>query len=135
MNGKALKKVLKDVETMMVAFQQHVRHTPTIKVDLSEKVLREALIKEECAELIHAIEDNDLDKIADGVADVIVVVLGTAVSYGIPVDTVWDEVMRTNMEKTTGPKDPKTGKRLKPLGWKPPDIKALLKQAGWNKDE
>jgi len=132
MHGKNLKEALQDVVTMMIAFGQKVRSRPTTRVSMQEKKLRIALIEEETCELIHAIECNKLDEIADGIIDVIVVTLGTAATYGIPVDTIWDEIMKTNMVKAGGPKDPVTGKTLKPSGWIPPNIKKLLKKAGSN---
>lgn len=132
MNGNSLLQVLSDVEKMMKLFEQSVRYVPTSKISSEEKKLRSALIAEETKELLDAIKKNDLDKIADGIIDVIVVTLGTAAAYGIPVHTVWNEIMVTNMAKANGPKDPETGKRLKPKGWKPPNIKNLLKQHGWD---
>lgn len=132
MNGTGLKEALSDVRKMMKDFGQRYRLKPSVKVSTEEKKLRVALIQEETKELLEAIGQNKLDKIADGIADAIVVILGTAVTYGIPIDTVWDEVMETNMTKTRGPVDPITGKKLKPPGWMPPDIKSLLKKAGWN---
>lgn len=64
--------------------------------------------------------------LADGLADLIYVAVGTAIEFGIPLPAVWDEVQRANMAK----RDPKTGKVrkneygkvLKPAGWTPPDI-------------
>jgi predicted HAD superfamily Cof-like phosphohydrolase len=125
----------KDIEELMVAFNQPVRYTPTVKVGEKEKELRYALVKEECNELLEAIQTNNMDKIADGIADLIVVTLGTAHTYGINVQPIWDEVHRTNMLKTTGPDHPVTGKKQKPAGWKPPDIKSLLIEQDWDDSE
>jgi predicted HAD superfamily Cof-like phosphohydrolase len=88
--------------------------------------LRERLIKEEVNdELLPAIQNGNLVKIADGIADAIVVLLGTAISYGIDLRPIWDEVHRSNMAKVGGGKD-EGGKSLKPRGWMPPDILGLL---------
>ena len=91
--------------------------------------LRWNLIKEEMEETLEALFKDDLEKIADGIADSIVVLLGTAVSYGIDIRLIWDEVHRTNMAKVGGPKRP-DGKSLKPEGWEPPKIKGLLIEQG-----
>lgn len=91
--------------------------------------LRQDLIKEEMFETISALQAGDLDKIADGICDSIVVLLGTAVTYGIDVRPIWDEVHRTNMLKVGGILR-EDGKRLKPEGWEPPNIRELLRQQG-----
>lgn len=93
------------------------------------KVLRKNLIKEETEELLKAIEEDDLEGIADGAADSIVVILGTLIAYGIVFQSVWDEVHRTNMAKVGGATR-EDGKSLKPEGWQPPDIKSILVRQG-----
>lgn len=92
--------------------------------------LRADLLDEEHEELREAIEERDIVKVADGLADIAYIVLGTALEFGIPLDRVWAEVHRTNMAKV----DPTTGKVrrradgkvLKPEGWTPPDIAKVL---------
>lgn len=92
--------------------------------------LRSALIAEECQETVDAIARGDIEKIADGLADVIYVAIGTALEFGIPLERVWAEVHRSNMAKL----DPATGKVvrradgkvLKPEGWMPPDVLGAL---------
>lgn len=88
--------------------------------------LRSMLLAEECQETVDALERGDMEKIADGLADVIYVAVGTALEFGIPLERVWAEVHRSNMAKV----DPQTGKVvkradgkvLKPEGWTPPDV-------------
>lgn len=111
--------------------------TPHIP-DPKYKKLRRTLIREEIRETLQAMQANNLTKIADGIADSIVVLLGTATTYGIDMRPIWNEVHRTNMEKKTGPMR-EDGKRLKPEGWKPPNIGGLLAQqmnkvGDWNND-
>lgn len=101
-----------------------IQNSPSIP-DEKTIDLRLSLIKEEVGELLEAIQDYDLVKIADGGADAIVVILGTMVSYGINLQPVWDEVHKTNMAKVGG-EVRSDGKRLKPPGWTPPDIKSIL---------
>jgi NTP pyrophosphatase (non-canonical NTP hydrolase) len=91
----------------------------------SNKALRITLIEEEVKETIDAIQDNNLEKVADGITDSIVVLLGTAVTYGIDIRPIWDEIHKTNMAKLGGKKR-EDGKLLKPDGWKPPEITNLL---------
>lgn len=89
------------------------------------KKLRETLIKEEVKETLIALENDDLIEIADGIVDSIVVLLGTAVTYGIDMRSIWDEVHKTNMAKADGEMRA-DGKRLKPDNWVPPNIKDLI---------
>ncbi len=63
--------------------------------------------------------------IADGLADLIYVCVGTALEFGIPLGAVWAEVQRANMAKVGGPIR-SDGKRLKPPGWTPPDIERAV---------
>lgn len=91
--------------------------------------LRESLIDEERRELYAAIGNRDIEGVADALADLIYVTIGTALEFGIPLDRVWTEVQRSNMAKA-GP-DGKVlrrsdGKILKPEGWTPPDIAKAL---------
>jgi predicted HAD superfamily Cof-like phosphohydrolase len=98
---------------------------PSIKVE----ELRKDLITEEVNELFEAMARQDIVKVADGIADAIVVLLGTAVMYGIDIRPVWDEVHATNMAKKGGPMRA-DGKRLKPGGWEPPKILEILRNQG-----
>lgn len=92
--------------------------------------LRYDLIAEEISETFRAMRNDDLEKIADGVADSIVVLIGTAIAYGIDLRPVWDEIHKTNMAKKDGPMR-SDGKKLKPDGWIAPNIKSILeKQKG-----
>jgi len=89
--------------------------------------LRRELIREEVQETIDAIWQDDLVEIADGIVDSIVVLLGTAVTYGIDIRPIWDEIHKTNMLKKGG-RLREDGKRLKPKGWKPPEVKRIIEE-------
>lgn len=86
---------------------------------------RSRLILEELAEVAEAHAARDLPEFADGLADLVWVVLGTAVEAGLPFDAVWAEVRRSNMAKVGGTLD-SSGKLRKPPGWSPPDIVRVL---------
>jgi len=92
---------------------------------IKHRDLRKTLISEEVGELLEGLDNNDLVAIADGIADSIVVLLGTAVTYGIDIRPIWDEVHKTNMRKVGGVKR-SDGKFLKPTGWQPPNVRELL---------
>lgn len=95
-----------------------------------EAVLRRHLILEESGELCRALETGDMVEIADGMIDLIYVVVGTAVRMGIDLDPLFYEVHASNMAKADGPLR-EDGKRLKPPGWTPPNIRAVLESQGW----
>jgi len=90
-------------------------------VDAKQYVLRAGLIIEEIGETLEALRTGNLAELADGIVDSIVVLLGTAVTYGIDVRPVWDIVHESNMTKRDGPMR-EDGKRLKPPMWQPPDV-------------
>lgn len=89
------------------------------------RALRNDLENEEHRELMEAHFAGDLPALADACADLIYVILGRCVSYGIDLRRVWDEVHRSNMAKVGGPIR-EDGKRLKPPGWTPPDVGGVL---------
>jgi len=95
-------------------------------------------LHEELHELVVAQRDRDLPKVADALADLVYVALGTAHFYGIPFDDVFAEVQRANMSKvrSLGKDDPRSKRRshfdiVKPDGWTGPDIVGVLKASGW----
>ena len=72
--------------------------------------------------------NGDLPGIADGIGDAIFFLLGTAERHGIDMDPVMDAIAAANMKKESHV----TGDRwVKPPGWTPPDIAAVLKAQGW----
>lgn len=124
-----------DIDLMMQAFGQEVRLSPdSPSVSADEFKLRVSLIVEEMQELVAAIEDGDLVGMADGIVDSLVVVIGTASCLGIEIGPLWDIIQENNMSKITGPIRA-DGKRLKPEGWKPPDVEGELKRQGWTSDK
>jgi predicted HAD superfamily Cof-like phosphohydrolase len=89
--------------------------------------LRMRLIQEETIELLEAMLTGPLEAIAKEMADVLTVVYGTALEYGIPLDAVYTAVNDSNIAKAGGPLRG-DGKLLKPPGWKPPDLSEILKE-------
>jgi len=127
-----MKHLLKDVET----FQRDVTGiepatTPTL-VDDEYIIARTNFMNEELEEFISSAMEGDLVGVADALADIIYVAVGTALTMGIPLAQVWDLVQAANMKKVKG-----TTKRgiandaIKPEGWVGPEagIAALLARA------
>lgn len=105
-------------------FGQPIVDKPTIPDTLREN-LRAMLMSEEMYETRQAMIDDDLVEIADGLADLIYVALGTAIEYGIDLEPVFKEVHRSNMEKLPGLQRA-DGKITKGPDFQPPRIKEIL---------
>ena len=91
--------------------------------------LRLSLIYEETLEFATAIEEQDIVEVADALGDLIYVVIGAALEYGIPIDSVVEEIHRSNMSKLDENGKPiyrEDGKVLKGPNYFPPDIKKVL---------
>ena len=95
---------MKSCEESVREFHEKYGHlitsNPTVQIPDAVKQLRMKLILEEYEELSSAIQSNDLVEIADGCADLVYVIVGTCISYGIPFDRVFREVHNSNMTKT-----------------------------------
>lgn len=130
---------LADVAAFHSAMEQPILDSPQWPGD-SRALLRYELVKEEFYEFARVMgvqsEDKDapalaadprsqLVDIADALADLVYVALGTMLEFGIPGDRVWAEVQRANLTKAGGPVRA-DGKRLKPEGWLPPDIERAV---------
>lgn len=95
------------------------------------RILRVNLLKEEFEEYMRGEENDDIVDIADALADIIYIVCGTALAYGIPLDRVFEEVHKSNMAKLDENGNVirrEDGKILKPAGWQPPNILNVLKE-------
>ena len=112
------------VERFHRLFDILVQQTPG-QVDERTRLLRERLIQEEFEELKEAMGKQDLAAIAKELADLLYVVYGTAVSYGIDMDPVIREVHRSNMSKIGGYKR-EDGKWVKPPTYSPAAIEPIL---------
>ncbi|WNM58501.1 MazG nucleotide pyrophosphohydrolase domain-containing protein [Candidatus Nitrospira allomarina] len=105
-------------------FEIYVSPTPSIP-DEPTQILRKRLIQEEFDELQEAMQEKDLPSIAKELADLLYVVYGTAVSLGIDMEPVFQEVHRSNMSKVGGHKR-EDGKWVKPPTYSPAKIDDLL---------
>jgi len=97
----------KSFEEMMRDFHTkygHLINTVPTLVSNEVKLLRKNLIMEELQELFLGMESEDLIEIADGAADLIYVIIGTCISYGIPIERCFREVHASNMTKIYSPK-------------------------------
>jgi hypothetical protein len=88
------------VREFHVKYGHLITDQATTEIPAAVVGLRVRLINEEHTELMEAIEKDDLIEIADGIADLVYVLVGTAISYGIPFDRIFAEVHNSNMTKT-----------------------------------
>lgn len=114
----------KMVEAFHRTFDIIASERPSL-IDERTKALRIRLIQEEFEELKEAMAQDDLPSIAKEMADLLYVVYGTAVSYGIDMDRVFREVHRSNMSKVGGCKR-EDGKWVKPPTYSPAVIAPIL---------
>jgi len=130
--------MITDVRDFHLAFRHPVVERPSLPI-MQRRMLRRHLNYGEWQELESSMDKlespNELTQlegliqVADDIADLIYVLIGMALEYGIPLDAVWRAVQRANMAKL-GPNGLSmydvNGKVCKPLGWSPPDIKQIL---------
>lgn len=98
------------------------RNRPQSWLPPEEVALRRRLLAEEFEEYVEAAAADDLIGVADALADLVYVIYGTALHYGIDLDAVLAEVHRSNMTKTGHD----GGKAVKGPGYQPPRIAAVL---------
>jgi predicted HAD superfamily Cof-like phosphohydrolase len=111
------------------AFNLPMRKSPGTEIDDDLVRLRVALLEEEVDEFVTASGKADIIGIADALADIVYVIYGTALTYGIDLDSVLREVHRSNMSKLADDGKPlirDDGKVLKSDRYFPPDIASAL---------
>lgn len=119
----SLEQLLREFHQAKAIHGRFMPEQPTVAVPDWIQGLRLRLLAEEVTELRDAVRIGSLEKIADGIADIITVVAGTAVVYGLPLDALIAEVNRSNMTKVNTPDE---GKLVKGPGYEPPDIAGVL---------
>ena len=117
-----------DPQEMVTEFHRKfdilVGDRPSIPEEATRQ-LRVRLIQEEFVELQEAMAAQDLPAVAKELGDLLYVVYGTAVSYGVDMDPVFHEVHRSNLSKVGGYKR-EDGKWVKPPTYSPADVVPLI---------
>lgn len=83
---------------------------------------RTKFMHEELSEFIESAQDGNIVGVADALADIVYVALGTAYRMGLPFDEIWAAVQSANMHKVAGVT--KRGNKIdavKPEGWVGPE--------------
>lgn len=129
-----MEKQLLQVRAFQTAFNAPMPEKPTL-LDTKRAKLRQKLLQEEVTEIKKALEMEDgldkLESISDGIVDALYILYGTAHEYGIAdrLGILFDEVHNANMRKLGADGKPiyrEDGKVIKPEGWTPPNLKAIL---------
>lgn len=122
--------IQRDVNLFMQAAEQRVTTTPKKTFDPTDPQIElyMKLVQEEFDETLDAYTKGDTIELADGIADMVWVLMGLASSAGVPFDSVWDEVRASNMSKVVDGKILKRedGKVMKPDSYFKPDLNAVL---------
>ena len=97
----------------------------------SEKIiqLRYNLIKEELEELKIAMQERNLEEVADALTDLLYVVYGAGHAYGIDLDKCFLEVQKSNMSKLDKDGKPiynEHGKVMKGPNYFKPNLKQFI---------
>ena len=115
-----------EVEEFMIAGDQDVPDFGGL--ESKQAKLYMDLISEEYNETLQAFKDKDIVEVADGLVDMVWVIMGMASTLDIPFDEVWNEVKASNMSKFVDGKAIKdeNGKIMKPEGYFRPNIGRIL---------
>ena len=116
----------KDVSNFMILGEQKIASDLNLKNEQTQLYMN--LIKEEFEETAKAFDEEDLIEVADGLADMVWVIMGMCNSVGIDFDKIWEEVKSSNMSKFVDGKSIKNdaGKIMKPKTYFKPNIKKAL---------
>ena len=116
----------KDVSNFMILGEQKIASDLNLNNEQTQLYMN--LIKEEFEETAKAFDEEDLIEVADGLADMVWVIMGMCNSAGIDFDKIWAEVKSSNMSKFVDGKFIKddAGKIMKPETYFKPNIKKAL---------
>jgi predicted HAD superfamily Cof-like phosphohydrolase len=127
--GSGLSRAAASVGEFHARFGLRLQALPGADIEPGLAALRVSLLTEEVGEFADATADRDIVEIADALADIVYVAYGAAITYGIDLDAVLDEVHRSNMTKLDDEGKPiyrEDGKVIKSANFRPPDIRSVL---------
>ncbi len=127
-----MKAQLNALLTFHRTFGAFISPHPTADIPPQVRELRIRLIQEELEEYAAAARAGDLVGVADGLTDLLYVVLGAMVAHGLHevAEALFAEVHRSNMSKAGPDGKPilrEDGKILKSAQYSPPDLRAVLR--------
>lgn len=110
-------------------FNHLIKTKPEMPKD-TLKQLRIDLIQEEFDEFVDGVENGNLTAVADALTDLLYVVYGAGLVFGIDLDKTFEEVHNSNMSKLGEDGKPiyrEDGKVLKGPNFKEPDFSFIFK--------
>ena len=116
------------VKTFMNTYGQEVKNNPNFP-DSKIVQLRIDLIQEELNELKEAINKNDIVEVADALTDILYVTYGAGHSFGVDLDSCFNEVQQSNMSKLGDDGKPiynEHGKVMKGPNYFAPNLKKVM---------
>ena len=116
------------VKTFMNTYGQEIKESPEFP-DSKIVQLRIDLIQEELNELKEAINNNDIVEVADALTDILYVTYGAGHSFGVNLDSCFNEVQNSNMSKLGEDGKPiynDSGKVMKGPNYFKPNIKKII---------
>ena len=116
------------VKTFMNTYGQEVKNTPEFPESKIVQ-LRIDLIQEELNELKESINNNDIIEVADALTDILYVTYGAGHSFGVDLDSCFNEVQNSNMSKLGDDGKPiynESGKVMKGPNYFKPNIKKII---------
>ena len=116
------------VKKFMQTFGQEVNSSPSFPKEKIVK-LRYELIKEELSELNKAIDDKNIEEVADALTDILYVTYGAGHAFGINLDRCFEEVQNSNMSKLGDDGKPiynEKGKVMKGPNYFKPNLKKTI---------
>lgn len=105
---------------------------------VERQLLRLRLIQEEYWEFVDGMRKENLVDIADALGDLMYVIIGAALEFGIPFDDVFREIHRSNMTKIWPDgsiRYREDGKVLKPETYSPAEVAGVLTAFANRKNE
>ncbi len=124
--------MIKDVADFHELILNDPPSVPPSLVSLDYCIERTKFMHEELTEFMEAASEGDIVKVADALADIAYVALGTAYKMGLPFDKIWAAVHAANMRKVRGITS--RGNKVdaaKPEGWTGPEgdiARAIIRQ-------
>lgn len=122
------------VREFMVRAEQATPDEPTIPT-MDAAILRYNLIREELHEYwvvvdaLYAFRKPDLlEQAADAIGDMLYVVLGAAVAWGLDIEPIFNEIHRSNMSKFIDGTRRDDGKYVKGPSYQPADLAAEIRK-------
>ena len=96
-------------------------------------LFRLQFLMEELMEFTQGVRFRDPVQIADSLADLVYVAMGTAHWCNLPWEEIFNEVQRSNLQKervTSADQSKRAGEFdcMKPVWWQPPDIKGIIEK-------